>query len=139
MKASEKTFSNLDELPEVAKWVIHVMGRNKIIGLTGNLGAGKTTLVKEIVKQLGSTDTVQSPTFSLVNEYNSPNGKIYHIDAYRINHIEEALRIGLEDLLYEDNYCFVEWCENISPLLPSEMINFDIQVIEENKRKISLI
>lgn len=139
MKASEKTFSNLDELPEVAKWVIDVIGKNKIIGLSGNLGAGKTTLVKEIVKQLGSEDTVQSPTFSLVNEYNSPNGKIYHIDAYRINHIEEALRIGLEDLFYEGKYCFIEWCENISPLLPSEMINFDIQVLDGNKRIISLI
>lgn len=139
MKANEKTFSGLEELPEVADWVLEKAEKNKIIGFSGNLGAGKTTLIKEIVKKLGSEDTVQSPTFSLVNVYQSPDGVIYHIDAYRINQPEEALRIGLDEMLYDKQYCLVEWFENISPVLPDEMTKFEISAEENGKRKIRLI
>lgn len=139
MKPSNKTFSSLSELPEIAQWILESIGENKIIGLSGNLGAGKTTLVKEIAKQIGSKDTIQSPTYSIVNEYSYPNGKIYHIDAYRINDVEEAINIGMEDLFYENNYCFIEWYENISAILPTEMINFEIEVKEDNTRRISII
>ena len=87
----------------------------KIFTLNGNLGAGKTTLVKYLCKVLNCTDSVTSPTFSLVNEYLSTSGKIFHFDLYRINYVEELFNIGFNEYIDSDNYCFIEWpsiCEN---------------------------
>ena len=90
----------------------------KIFTLNGNLGAGKTTLVKYLRKVLNCTDSVTSPTFSLVNEYLSTSGKIFHFDLYRINYVEELSNIGFNEYIDSDNYCFIEWpsiCENELP------------------------
>ncbi|WP_295810174.1 tRNA (adenosine(37)-N6)-threonylcarbamoyltransferase complex ATPase subunit type 1 TsaE [uncultured Apibacter sp.] len=90
----------------------------KIFTLNGNLGAGKTTLVKYLCKVLNCTDSVTSPTFSLVNEYLSISGKIFHFDLYRINYVEELFNIGFNEYIDSDNYCFIEWpsiCENELP------------------------
>lgn len=90
----------------------------KIFTLNGNLGAGKTTLVKYLCKILNCTDSVTSPTFSLVNEYLSTSGKIFHFDLYRINYVEELSNIGFNEYIDSDNYCFIEWpsiCENELP------------------------
>ena len=90
----------------------------KIFTLNGNLGAGKTTLVKYLCKVLNCTDSVTSPTFSLVNEYLSTSGKIFHFDLYRINYVEELFNIGFNEYIDSDNYCFIEWpslCENELP------------------------
>lgn len=90
----------------------------KIFTLNGNLGAGKTTLVKYLCKVLNCTDSVTSPTFSLVNEYLSTSGKIFHFDLYRINYVEELSNIGFNEYIDSDNYCFIEWpsiCENELP------------------------
>lgn len=90
----------------------------KIFTLNGNLGAGKTTLVKYLCKVLNCTDSVTSPTFSLVNEYFSTSGKIFHFDLYRINYVEELFNIGFNEYIDSDNYCFIEWpsiCENELP------------------------
>lgn len=108
---------SLEELPEVAKNII-ANSKSKTLLFYGKMGVGKTTLIKEIVRQLGSEDTVTSPTFSLVNEYASPNGPLYHFDFYRIEDESEALDIGVEEYFDSGHWVFVEWPEMIEHLLP---------------------
>jgi tRNA threonylcarbamoyladenosine biosynthesis protein TsaE len=87
------------------------------------MGVGKTTLIKELSLQLGVTDIVSSPTFSIVNEYNSlSQGKIYHFDFYRLNYEKEAFDIGYEDYFFGDDYCFIEWPEMIPNLIEDDMV-----------------
>lgn len=101
------------------------------------MGAGKTTLIKELCKQLGSEDNFSSPTYSIVNEYTSPHGKLYHMDCYRLKSAEEALNIGIEDYLNGENYCFVEWPELIEQFLPADVIKISIRTTE-NIRNVSI-
>lgn len=108
----------LSNLPQAAKYILENC-HHKILLFYGEMGVGKTTLIKELAKQLGHTDLVSSPTFSLVNEYGNKNGKLYHFDFYRIENEEEALSIGIEEYLYSDEWCFIEWPEKIKNLLPS--------------------
>lgn len=103
------------------------------------MGAGKTTLIKEICKQLGVEDNISSPTFSLVNEYETKNGELaYHFDFYRITDEEEALDIGIEDYFYSGNWCFIEWPENVENLLPLDAVEIHITILEDGKRNIQL-
>ncbi len=95
----EFIINSLDELPEVANKIINQL-QYKLITFEGEMGAGKTTFIKEFVKALGTNDEVSSPTFSIVNEYETDNGKVYHFDFYRLNHEEEALDFGIEEYLY---------------------------------------
>lgn len=128
----------LQDLPEIATKIISSVNR-KILLFNGEMGAGKTTLIKELVKQLGVEDVTSSPTFSLVNEYQSNTGKpIYHFDFYRINSEEEAYDIGVEEYLYNDAWCFIEWGNKIKNLLPLEVVNINIDVIDTNKRTIEI-
>lgn len=116
----------LEELPAIAKEVIKA-AENKVLLFYGEMGVGKTTLIKEIVKQLGSFDTVSSPTFSLVNEYHTVNGeKLYHFDFYRINNENEALDIGIEEYLYSNCWCLVEWPEKAKNLVPLNSVKITI-------------
>lgn len=101
------------------------------------MGAGKTTLIKELCKQLGSEDNFSSPTYSIVNEYTSPKGKLYHMDCYRLKSMEEALNIGIEDYLNGEHYCFVEWPELIEQFLPADVIKISIRTTE-NIRNVSI-
>ena len=111
--------NNLIELPVIAKELIEAFGTKKVIAFKGEMGAGKTTLIKAICEALGVKQTISSPTFSIVNEYLSSSGKkIYHFDFYRINTISEAYDMGYEEYFYSDAYCFVEWPEKISDLMP---------------------
>ena len=103
---------------------------SKTILLKADMGVGKTTLIKALVKVLGSNDVVTSPTFSIVNEYKIFNESIYHFDFYRIKNEEEALNFGIEDYLLSDNWIFMEWFEKIPNLLP---INNNLVTIELNK------
>ncbi len=96
----------------------------------GEMGVGKTTLIKEMVKQLGVQDSSSSPTFSIVNEYDTPLGTVYHFDFYRINNIAEAYDIGIEDYLYNGDYIFIEWPEKVKDLLPQGV---NTLVINKNK------
>ncbi len=125
MKVNSLKITSEHELPTAADWVIDQLGDTKIATFKGNLGAGKTTLIKSICKQLGSNDVVQSPTFSIINQYQSPKGNIYHIDAYRIQYIEEALDIGMEEYFYDGSYVFIEWPSKIDAILPDEIVNFE--------------
>jgi tRNA threonylcarbamoyladenosine biosynthesis protein TsaE len=116
----------LKEITEVAKDVIS-NSKNKILLFYGEMGVGKTTLIKEIVKQLGILDTVSSPTFSLVNEYHSNSGeKVYHFDFYRINKEEEAMDMGIEEYFDSDSWCLVEWPNKVENLLPLESVTITI-------------
>lgn len=108
----------LHDLPQAAGVVINNVGNSKLWCFYGEMGAGKTTLIKEVCKQLGVIDEISSPTYSLVNEYKTTFGQIiYHFDFYRIRNIEEVYDIGYEDYFYSNNICLIEWPENIEELL----------------------
>ena len=115
----EFIINNLDELPEVANQIIDQL-QYKLITFEGEMGAGKTTFIKEFVKALGTNDEVSSPTFSIVNEYDTDNGKVYHFDFYRLNHEDEALDFGIEEYLYSNQYCLMEWPNKIANFIPDE-------------------
>lgn len=136
---SEFIVKDLTQLPEVAKKVIKSSSKRHVWCFEGEMGAGKTTLIQAICKEMGVEGAVQSPTFSIVNEYlTSENKTIYHFDCYRLKSIEEALDIGIEEYLYSGNLCFIEWPERITPLLPDEIAVIEIQEIEDKKRKINV-
>ena len=132
----EITYS-LDEVEDVAKKLIETVD-SKIILLYGNMGVGKTTLVKSIARILGSADTISSPTFSIVNEYNIKNGILYHFDLYRIENIEEAYNFGIEDYLYSGNWILIEWPEFIKPILDDNFNEVILEEISKKTRKIKL-
>jgi tRNA threonylcarbamoyladenosine biosynthesis protein TsaE len=103
------------------------------------MGAGKTTLSKELLKQLGIDQNVQSPTFSLVNEYQTNSGEtVYHFDLYRLKNIQEALAIGIEEYLDSGNYCLIEWPEQAEELWDFPHVNVEIEAINEVQRKLTL-
>lgn len=105
----------------------------------GNMGVGKTTLIKELTKQLGVMETSSSPSFSIVNEYDTPRGAIYHFDFYRIKNINEAFDIGLEDYLYSGNYVFIEWPEKIEKLLPENANKLKIEINNNGSRTLKFM
>ena len=107
----------ISEIKEVARRVIQ-NAKTKRILFYGEMGAGKTTLIKEICKELGVETAISSPTFSLVNEYEIPGSVIYHFDFYRIESLAEAFDVGIEDYFYSGNYIFIEWPEKIAEILP---------------------
>lgn len=130
---------SLDQIHEVAEQII-ASNPNKIILFNGEMGVGKTTLIKQLCKSLGITDATSSPTFSLVNEYQIPNGKkVYHFDFYRIKQETEALDMGVDDYLYSGNWCFIEWSEKIANLLPEEYSTINIKLLSDSKRELELI
>ncbi|MGB5361784.1 MAG: tRNA (adenosine(37)-N6)-threonylcarbamoyltransferase complex ATPase subunit type 1 TsaE [Aureibaculum sp.] len=129
---------NLSDLPEIAKKIINNVP-NKVLLFYGKMGVGKTTLIKEIVKQLKVEDLVSSPTFSLVNEYQTSEGKtIYHFDFYRIEKEEEALDIGIDDYFYNNEWCLVEWPEKVKNLLPLNAVEIHLSMNNDESRNISI-
>ena len=104
----------------------------------GTMGSGKTTLIKAIVSKLGSTDSVSSPTFSLVNEYEINNSIAYHFDFYRIENETEVLDIGIEDYFLEDSWCFMEWSEKIPNLIPDNVNYINFKVLDDDNRTIEI-
>lgn len=112
------TSVTLEQLPEVAAELLQFASSQKIFCLHGEMGAGKTTFVKELSKTLGVSDEVQSPTFSIVNEYKAASGEpVFHFDFYRLKRLEEAYDIGYEDYVFSGHYCFIEWPEKVESLL----------------------
>ncbi len=133
----EITFS-LDQLDEVAKQII-IQNPNKVLLFHGEMGVGKTTLIKALAKQLGVLEATKSPTFSLVNEYQTTtNQLVYHFDFYRLNSETEALDMGIEEYLYSGNWCFIEWAENIPNLIPEAHSTVKIQLLADEKRYLKL-
>lgn len=127
----------LIDVEEVAKQLIKHF-KTKTILFYGNMGVGKTTLIKALVKELGSLDTISSPTFSIVNEYELPNDKIFHFDLYRINTIEEAYNFGIEEYLDSEHWIFIEWPELIKPLLSANFDVINLEINTDNIRKLTL-
>lgn len=129
---------DLDQVSNISKEILHNV-KGKLLLFYGKMGTGKTTLIKEITKQLGVQDVVNSPTFSLVNEYRSENGEtIYHFDFYRIENETEAYDIGIEEYFYEDNWCFIEWPEKVENLLPLESVAILLSINSDGSRNIQI-
>ena len=129
---------NLQDLPLVARKLLTVVP-DKILLFYGEMGVGKTTLIKEIAKQLGVKGVINSPTFALVNEYEIKNDKIYHFDFYRINKEEEAMDIGIEDYFFSDHWCFIEWPQNISSLLPTNSVKIELTKNKNESRTLNIM
>lgn len=129
---------SIEEIQQVARKIISE-NPNKVILFYGNMGAGKTTLIKALCKELGINETISSPTFSLVNEYKTnDNQTVYHFDMYRLKNETEALDFGIEDYLYSRNWCFIEWPEKIPSLLPNEYSTIHIAQTIDGKRNLRL-
>ena len=129
---------SISELNTVAKKILATV-KNKSLLFYGEMGVGKTTLIKELCKELGIEDVASSPTFSLVNEYHtSKNEIVYHFDFYRIEDENEAYDIGIEDYFYSGAWCLIEWPQNIENLLPLESTEIHISVLDNGQRNIQL-
>ena len=129
--------TSLEGVRQTAREFIRLMGNRNVFAFDGKMGAGKTTFIKAICEEMGVQETVNSPTFSIVNEYESAGGRIiYHFDCYRIGKIQEALDLGAEEYLYSGNLCFIEWAENIASLLPDFTVHVNIEEMENGGRKI---
>jgi tRNA threonylcarbamoyladenosine biosynthesis protein TsaE len=129
---------NLDSIREAAKGFIRQMGDRTVFAFNGKMGAGKTTFIKAICEELGVSDVINSPTFSIVNEYRSDTtGElIYHFDFYRINSLQEALDIGTEDYFECGALCFIEWPEKVAALLPDDVVLVEITEQEGGVRQV---
>tara|TARA_R110002050_G_scaffold5560_5_gene24567 strand:+ start:6509 stop:6937 length:429 start_codon:yes stop_codon:yes gene_type:complete len=127
----------LDSIDAIAKQIITCLN-SKIIVVYGEMGVGKTTLIKALVKNLGSTDDVSSPTFSIVNEYEMISDTIYHFDLYRIKDLEEAYNFGFEDYLYSGNWVIIEWPEIIESVLPDIFDRLDLELQADCSRALTL-
>ena len=129
--------NNLDEIEKTAKDFILHMGDNKIFAFYGEMGVGKTTFIKQLCKSLGVNQEVTSPTFSLVNEYETKNGDIlYHFDFYRLEKSEESLDFGIYEYFDSGNICLLEWPEIIEDLLPEETTKIKIILNDDKTRSI---
>ena len=130
---------SLDEITNVAKQILATPSLKKVITFHAQMGAGKTTLIKELVKELGVKDNSSSPTFSLVNEYRTFESEIvYHFDLYRLNSEEEGYDMGLDEYFYSDNWCFIEWPEKTPNLIPIDHASISIKVMADGKRELTL-
>ncbi|MEJ5088588.1 tRNA (adenosine(37)-N6)-threonylcarbamoyltransferase complex ATPase subunit type 1 TsaE [Sphingobacterium faecium] len=128
--------NQLSELDHAAKLLLNSFPDDRVFLFYGNMGAGKTTFIKALCEVLEVQDNTSSPTFSIVNEYNSSKGPIFHFDFYRIKEEEEAYDFGYEDYFYSGNYCFVEWPNKIPNLLPEDAKIIEIEITSATSRKI---
>jgi len=129
---------SIDQLEEVAQKIISENPK-KVILFHGEMGVGKTTLIKQLCKTLGVTEATSSPTFSLVNEYEADDNQlVYHFDFYRLNKEEEAMDMGVDDYLYSGNWCFIEWAEKIQNLIPEVHSVITISLLADGKRSLTL-
>ena len=130
--------ANESQLPEVARQLIEAYPQERVFGFFGEMGTGKTTLIKEICRQLGVEGDMTSPTFAIVNEYWSRDGEpLYHFDFYRIDEPDDATRIGFQDYLYSGSYCFIEWTDNVESPLNGEYTPIYIERVDDQTRKFS--
>lgn len=128
------TINNLEELPKVAQALLNYANDQNFFIFEGEMAAGKTTFIKAFCEALGVTDVVSSPTFSIVNEYESNHGPVYHFDFYRLKNPQEAYDIGYEEYFYSGNYCLVEWPSKVEELLPEKYIKIQITVTDNEQR-----
>ena len=129
---------SLSDLPQVAQAVIDSLDGRSVVVFRAGMGAGKTTLISRIVALLGAEDTVTSPTFALVNQYEGTQHRIYHFDFYRIERVEEVLDFGYEEYFYSGDLCLIEWPELIEDLLPEDAMVVRIEVLSPTERKFAI-
>ena len=129
--------------------ILEICGNRRVFAFNGNMGAGKTTFIKQLCEAMGTEDIVNSPTFAIVNVYEveargekqeamGRKEEVYHFDCYRIKDIREAMDMGTEEYLYSGNYCFIEWAEMIEPLLPDDLVTVEIEVMENGDRELRI-
>ena len=129
---------SLSDLPQVAQAVIDSLDGRSVVVFRAGLGAGKTTLISRIVALLGAEDTVTSPTFALVNQYEGTQHRIYHFDFYRIERMEEVFDFGYEEYFYSGDLCLVEWPEKIEALIPDDAMVVSIEVGDDEEREFTI-
>lgn len=129
---------SLDELDKVAEAVIDSLNGRTVVAFDAPMGAGKTTLISRIAALLGAEDSVTSPTFAIVNQYEGTKHTIYHFDMYRIERVEEALDFGSEEYLSSGDLCLVEWPEKIEPLLPDDTMVVRIEILSDTARRFEI-
>ena len=136
----EIKITSLNDIDSAAKAFVEAMDQNTVFAFYGKMGAGKTTFIKAVCEALGVTDVVNSPTFSIVNEYRSETtGElIYHFDFYRIKKLSEVYDMGYEDYFYSGALCFIEWPELVEELLPGDAVKVTIEELEDGSRVIRL-
>ena len=125
---------DIDDLPHAAETLLDHLAGRQVVAFYGPMGAGKTTLIRAICEHLGTEDNVNSPTFSIVNEYRTPDGeRIFHFDFYRIERPEEVFDMGYEEYFYSGDRCLIEWPEKIEGLLPDDTARVVIEVTENGR------
>lgn len=136
----EIKIQSLDHIKEAAKQFVAAMGDNTVFAFYGKMGAGKTTFIKAVCEELGVTDVINSPTFSIVNEYRSEEAGelIYHFDFYRIKKLDEVYDMGYEDYFYSGAVCFIEWPELIEELLPGDAVKVTVEEQPDGSRSVTL-
>ena len=126
-----------EDIKQAARQFVESMGDNTVFAFYGKMGAGKTTFIKAVCEELGVDDTVTSPTFAIVNEYEAAQGRpIYHFDFYRIKKVSEAYDMGCEEYFYSGHPCFIEWPELIEEVLPEETVNVTIEARPNGERRL---
>jgi tRNA threonylcarbamoyladenosine biosynthesis protein TsaE len=128
----------LNDINDVATRFGQAIGNKKVIAFHGGMGSGKTTFIHALCEVKSVKDVVGSPTFSIINEYYFPKGMIYHIDLYRLRDEQEAIRAGVEDCLYSDHICFVEWPEKAPGIFPPDTVHVFIEVIDSETRHLTI-
>ena len=128
---------SIEEIGRTSKIILSLNPSSKIFIFNGEMGSGKTTLIKAIIKELGYKGTVSSPTFSIINEYLNGD-KIYHFDFYRIKNKNELLDIGIDEYISSNNRCFIEWPNLITDMLPDKHIELNIDIISSDDRKLTI-
>ena len=134
------TIHSIEDITHAAQEFIAAMGDNTVFAFYGKMGAGKTTFIKALCEQLGVCDMVNSPTFSIVNEYTDAEGQTlaYHFDLYRLKSVAEALDMGAEDYFYSGHYCFIEWPDVADALLPDNCAEASIEEADNGTRILTL-
>ena len=126
-----------EDIRQAARQFVEHMGENTVFAFYGKMGAGKTTFIKAVCEELGVDDTITSPTFAIVNEYEAANGRpIYHFDFYRIKKVSEAYDIGCEEYFYSGHPCFIEWPELIEEVLPEDTIDVTVEALPDGERRL---
>ena len=140
MKEYTITINGIEDYPQAAREFVERLDKGRIFAFYGKMGSGKTTCIKSICEELGVEDSINSPTFAIVNEYEDRNqNTIYHFDFYRIKSIEEVYNMGYEEYLYGDAICFMEWPELIEELLPEETVKVFVEETEGGARSVKIM
>ena len=129
---------SLEEIDSMAAAFLPLLQQHRVLAFHGEMGAGKTTFIAAVCRALGVKTAVASPTFALIYEYSTPSGPLYHMDLYRIKSEDEAIRAGVEDALWSNSSCFVEWPDRAPTLLPPDTLYVHLETLEGNRRRLSI-